>query len=113
MVRETGYYDLLGVNPKASPDEIKKAYRKLALKYHPGQKPPAKERGLSRFLRPTRSYQIQRREISMTKVGSRLSRKVGVVEISPLQWTFLTCSLEGEEECRERDEGRMLFTSLV
>jgi len=32
---EESYYDILGVNKNASIDEIKRAYRSLALKYHP------------------------------------------------------------------------------
>ena len=29
------YYDVLGINKSANPAEIKSAYRKLAVKYHP------------------------------------------------------------------------------
>src|SRR5215510_14205835 len=49
------YYDVLGVSPDAGADEIKRAYRQLARRYHPDIS--GDDRG-ARFLEVSRAYEV-------------------------------------------------------
>jgi hypothetical protein len=51
------YYDILGINKKATPEEIKKAYRTLAMKYHPDRNQGDKT-AESKFKEASEAYQV-------------------------------------------------------
>lgn len=51
------YYEVLGVDRNASQDEIKKAYRKIAIKYHPDKNPGDKS-AEEKFKEAAEAYEV-------------------------------------------------------
>lgn len=52
------YYKILGVNKSATDEEIKKAYRKLALKHHPDKNPDNREAAEKKFKEISEAYEV-------------------------------------------------------
>lgn len=67
MATQLDYYEVLGVDRGASNEQIKSAYRKLALKYHPDRNPENKHEAEERFRQATEAYSVlsdaQKRQI--------------------------------------------------
>lgn len=57
MASKRDYYEVLGVSKTATDEELKKAYRKLAKKYHPDANPDNKEEAEAKFKEVNEAYE--------------------------------------------------------
>jgi len=58
MVKDTKYYDVLGIKPNATDNEIKKGYKKMALQWHPDKNQKQKEFAEKKFKEVAEAYAV-------------------------------------------------------
>lgn len=58
MAQKRDYYEVLGVSKNATDEELKKAYRKLAKKYHPDANPDNKKEAEAKFKELNEAYEV-------------------------------------------------------
>lgn len=84
----TNPYDVLGVTPEADADEVKAAYRKLAMRYHPDRNPGNKE-AEERFKAISEAYAVLRdpdARARFDRYGTTGSGGAGAPDFSTVDW---------------------------
>lgn len=74
------YYQTLGVSTDASPEDIKKAFRRLALRYHPDRNPGNTEEAEGRFKEINEAYEVLGNEQKRRKYDYLTSYRRGQTE---------------------------------
>ncbi|MGA1979071.1 MAG: molecular chaperone DnaJ [Sedimentisphaerales bacterium] len=83
------YYEVLGVGKNASADEIKRAYRRMAMKYHPDKNPDNKEEAETKFKECAEAYEVLNdpdKRQRYDQFGHEGLRGAGVRDFSHMKW---------------------------
>ncbi|XP_011499812.1 PREDICTED: dnaJ homolog subfamily A member 1 [Ceratosolen solmsi marchali] len=111
MVKETTFYDVLGVKPGCSQEDLKRAFRKLALKYHPDKNPNEGER----FKQMSQAYEVlsnpEKKRI-YDAGGEQALKEGGMSAASSPMDIFEMIFGDGRRKRRGRDVVHQLSVSL-
>jgi len=83
------YYEVLGVGKNASADDIKRAYRRMAMKYHPDKNPDNKEEAEVKFKECAEAYEVLNdpdKRQRYDQFGHEGLRGAGVRDFSHMKW---------------------------
>ena len=91
------YYEVLGVAKNASPDEIKRAYRRMAIKHHPDKNPDNKKDAEVKFKECAEAYEVlsdPEKRKQYDQFGHEGLRGSGVRDYSHMRWQDIGSSFE-------------------
>ena len=86
--RAMSYYEVLSISPQASDEDIKRAYRKLALQYHPDRNPHNRQMYEKRFSQINEAYahlktRESRERYDRTLMAAQTGTKMSEATITP------------------------------
>ncbi|MGD0077780.1 MAG: molecular chaperone DnaJ [Sedimentisphaerales bacterium] len=91
------YYEILGVPKNASPEDIKRAYRRMAIKYHPDKNPDNKKEAEAKFKECAEAYEVlsdpEKRQ-RYDQLGHEGLRGVGMRDYSHMRWQDIGSAFE-------------------